>query len=120
MTAPSDTNAHTTISKLRSRFSALGKGGVSKSGQTSPSTATPDQVQTSAHDGVHHGIDYSPNARNFEVKQSLRQLYPAIDAFKTGMLKVDDRHEIYWEVCGNEHGAPGEIVKKRERMVEEI
>ncbi|MFN0024916.1 MAG: prolyl aminopeptidase [Parvularculaceae bacterium] len=33
-------------------------------------------------------------------------LYPAIEPFETGRLKVSDRHEIYYEVCGNPAGKP--------------
>lgn len=105
MTAPADTNAHTTISKLRSHFGNLGKGGLGKNNapHAEPSSAS------GAMDTLHTGIDYSPAARNFTPKQPLRQLYPAIDPFKTGTLKVDGRHEVYWEVCGNEKGAPGKL-----------
>jgi proline iminopeptidase len=30
--------------------------------------------------------------------------FPAIEANKKGMLKVSDKHEIYWEESGNPHG----------------
>ena len=33
-------------------------------------------------------------------------LYPALDATSEGLLKVDDTHEIYWEVSGNPDGVP--------------
>ncbi len=33
-------------------------------------------------------------------------LYPAIEPFETGRLKVSDIHEIYYEVCGNPAGKP--------------
>ncbi|UZJ52252.1 hypothetical protein CBS101457_001572 [Exobasidium rhododendri] len=106
MTAPADTNAHTTISKLRSRFGSLGKNGLGRGSQSSPVTPGTTKGHEATVAEPLQGIDYSPKARSFVVKNSLRQLYPAIDAFKTGMLKVDDRHEIYYEVCGNEKGAP--------------
>ncbi len=39
--------------------------------------------------------------------QELRQdLYPAIEPTDQGMLRVDDTHEIYWEVSGNPDGVP--------------
>lgn len=96
MASPTDPNAHTTISKLRSRFSGLGK----------PKSSSSNASDTA--EAKQHGIDYSPAARNLEVKTNLRQLYPPIEPFKGGMLKVDDRHEIYWEACGKEDGVPGE------------
>lgn len=35
-----------------------------------------------------------------------RDLYPAIDPFETGRLKVSDIHEIYFEQAGNPRGKP--------------
>ncbi|MBF6025828.1 prolyl aminopeptidase [Lysobacter niastensis] len=36
----------------------------------------------------------------------MRQLYPEIEPFDTGTLKVDDRHTLYYEQCGNPKGKP--------------
>ena len=36
----------------------------------------------------------------------LRTPYPPIDARRSGMLRVSDLHEIYWEESGNPHGKP--------------
>ena len=36
----------------------------------------------------------------------MRTLYPPIEPTKSGMLKVDDRHSLYWEECGNPDGKP--------------
>lgn len=33
-------------------------------------------------------------------------LYPALDTFESSMIKVDDIHEVYYEVCGNPDGMP--------------
>ena len=33
-------------------------------------------------------------------------LYPAVEANKTGMLKVSDLHTVYWEESGNATGIP--------------
>jgi proline iminopeptidase len=33
-------------------------------------------------------------------------LYPMIEPFATGFLKVSDIHELYWEISGNENGYP--------------
>jgi proline iminopeptidase len=33
-------------------------------------------------------------------------LYPPIEPFETGRLKVDARHELYWEQSGNPEGRP--------------
>ena len=36
----------------------------------------------------------------------MRTLYPAIEPYDTGRLKVSDVHEIYYEQCGNPKGKP--------------
>ena len=35
-----------------------------------------------------------------------RQLYPEIDPFARGWLKVSDLHQIYYEQSGNKEGKP--------------
>jgi proline iminopeptidase len=37
---------------------------------------------------------------------TLRDLYPAIEPYSTGFLKVSDLHRLYYEECGNPQGAP--------------
>ena len=36
----------------------------------------------------------------------LRDLYPAIEPYASGHLKVDAIHSVYWEECGNREGIP--------------
>jgi len=36
----------------------------------------------------------------------LRDLYPEIEPFDSGYLKVSDLHEIYYEQSGNKTGKP--------------
>ena len=36
----------------------------------------------------------------------LRDLYPAIEPYIFGHLRVDGVHSLYWEECGNPHGIP--------------
>ncbi|KDN49210.1 putative proline iminopeptidase [Tilletiaria anomala UBC 951] len=51
--------------------------------------------------------DYAASARSLEGhKKALRQLYPPIDPYESGRLKVDDTHELYWEWCGKPGGVP--------------
>jgi proline iminopeptidase len=53
-----------------------------------------------------------------------RELYPAIEPFRHGHLRVSDIHEIYYEECGNPagkpavflHGGPGAGSDKRARQ----
>ena len=35
-----------------------------------------------------------------------RQLFPAIEPNRSGMLRLDAVHSMYWEECGNPHGVP--------------
>jgi hypothetical protein len=37
---------------------------------------------------------------------SLRDLYPDIEPYNTGFLKVSDLHELYYEESGNKNGKP--------------
>ncbi len=36
----------------------------------------------------------------------MRTLYPGIEPYDSGTLKVDDRHTLYYEQCGNPEGKP--------------
>lgn len=36
-------------------------------------------------------------------------LYPAIEPYETGRMKVSDLHEIYYEICGNPAGKPAVV-----------
>lgn len=36
----------------------------------------------------------------------MRDLYPPIEPYVTGTLRVDDIHSLYWEECGNRNGIP--------------
>ena len=41
-----------------------------------------------------------------EQKAPLRDLFPEIEPFDHGFLKVDDLHEMYYEQSGNKDGKP--------------
>lgn len=40
------------------------------------------------------------------MSETLRQMFPPIEPYATGMLSVGDGHEIYFEECGNPDGQP--------------
>lgn len=42
----------------------------------------------------------------FSTAQGTVELWPAIEPFKTDLLKVSDIHTIYYELCGNPKGKP--------------
>jgi proline iminopeptidase len=48
--------------------------------------------------------------RSAPAKGALRTLYPAIKPYNSGMLRVSDTHEIYYEECGNPKGKPAVFV----------
>lgn len=39
-----------------------------------------------------------------EVPELNRKLYPPIEPYSSGFLKVSDLHSIYWEQSGNPNG----------------
>lgn len=41
-----------------------------------------------------------------DAQEPRQDLYPAIEPTDHGLLRVDDIHEIYWEVSGNPDGVP--------------
>jgi proline iminopeptidase len=44
------------------------------------------------------------------ASDGLRTLYPAIEPFNSGYLRVSEVHEIYYEECGNPQGKPAVFV----------
>ncbi|MFI6768994.1 hypothetical protein [Streptomyces sp. NPDC050355] len=42
--------------------------------------------------------------------ETLRELYPPVEPYDTGMLDVGDGNLVYWEVCGNPQGKPALVV----------
>lgn len=40
------------------------------------------------------------------MQNAIYNLYPELEIHTQHTLKVDDLHEVYYEVCGNPHGAP--------------
>jgi len=46
------------------------------------------------------------NCKFMDTQHRHINLYPALDTKSEGLLRVDDMHEIYWEVSGNPNGVP--------------
>ena len=46
------------------------------------------------------------NPFSFRMASALRDLYPEIEPFQSGHLKVSDIHQIYYEQSGNKDGKP--------------
>jgi proline iminopeptidase len=40
----------------------------------------------------------------------MRDRYPRIEPYASGLLHVGDGHRVYWEVCGNPQGAPALVL----------
>ena len=45
-------------------------------------------------------------ARKRKAPGGLRTLYPTIEPYHRGMLRVSAEHELYFEECGNPQGKP--------------
>jgi proline iminopeptidase len=43
-------------------------------------------------------------------EKSLREMYPAIEPYASGMLEVGDGQRVYWETCGNPQGKPAVVL----------
>jgi proline iminopeptidase len=52
----------------------------------------------------------TPLALDPALGSTRRQLYPEIEPYRSGWLRVSDVHEIYWEECGNPRGKPALFV----------
>jgi proline iminopeptidase len=52
----------------------------------------------------------SQRKRTLNPAGSLRPLYPPIEPYTSGYLRVSDEHEIYYEECGNPEGKPAVFV----------
>ncbi len=48
--------------------------------------------------------------RSAKGTSGLRTLYPAIEPYNTGRLRVSSEHELYFEECGNPQGKPALFV----------
>jgi len=42
--------------------------------------------------------------------EKLHELYPALEPYETGFLKVDEIHELYYEQCGKPTGKPAVVL----------
>src|SRR5919109_3430471 len=56
-------------------------------------------------DHARHAV-LAKRKRPAKTPHGLRTLYPAIKPYKSGMLRVSDVHQIYFEECGNPKGKP--------------
>src|SRR5688500_18937879 len=48
----------------------------------------------------------SKSAAPVQAGRTLRTLYPRIEPFASGYLRVSDVHELYYEQCGHPKGKP--------------
>jgi proline iminopeptidase len=51
-------------------------------------------------------VDDRVSTDSREALQQRTKLFPPIEPFESGYLKVSDLHEIYYELCGNPQGKP--------------
>src|SRR4030095_16056982 len=66
---------------------------------------TPNKQRTRARHSV-----LAKRKRPAQPGAGRRPLYPAIEPYNSGMLRVSGVHEIYYEECGNPNGKPAVFV----------
>ena len=62
---------------------------------------------------------------DYKNENTLLELYPEIEPYKTGTIKLDDIHEMYYELVGNPegipvialHGGPGAGISSKHRQL---
>jgi proline iminopeptidase len=92
-------------------------------------TAKPSAARKKSAGGAAKSAPRIAKARQVKAREpsrtaARRELYPAIEPFRHGYLRVSDVHEIYYEECGNPagkpavflHGGPGAGSDKRARQ----
>lgn len=50
-------------------------------------------------------LTFPGGCSNSQRRQDIA-MWPRIEPYQTGYLKVSDMHEIYYELCGNSKGKP--------------
>jgi proline iminopeptidase len=53
-----------------------------------------------------HSRRITSKRKRSAIKPGMRTLYPAIQPYRSGMLRVSDEHQVYFEECGNPQGKP--------------
>ncbi len=87
-----------------------------------PSKRTPTKRKTSTR--PRPATDGASSPARIAAAPQRRELYPPIEPFKHGYLRVSDVHELYYEECGNPagkpavflHGGPGAGSDRRARQ----
>jgi proline iminopeptidase len=91
---------------------------------TAKRTAAMKKHPASAAKLATRSVKARDSSRLGERDAARRELYPALEPFRHGYLRVSDVHEIYYEECGNPagkpavflHGGPGAGSDKRARQ----
>ena len=68
--------------------------------------ATRRKTSTAPHKAARKPLRGTAAAARRRATTQRRPLYPAIEAYRTGYLRVSPLHEIYFEECGNPQGKP--------------
>ena len=87
-----------------------------------PSKGTPTKRNSSSR--PRPATDGASSSARIAAAPPRRELYPPIEPFKHGYLRVSDVHELYYEECGNPagkpavflHGGPGAGSDRRARQ----
>src|SRR5262245_45473499 len=96
----SGTNIEALMARKKGRGS---KGAGSKRGQTRVARASAERAlkRASSSSRARAAKRAPASTPRSPQPQKLRGLFPAIEPYNSGFLKVSDLHEIYYEECGN-------------------
>jgi proline iminopeptidase len=83
---------------------------ATKKRKTTRRTARPAAAIKQRNHARHAVLAKRKRPAKAKASGGLRTLYPAIKPYKTGMLRVSETHEIYYEECGNPKGKPAVFV----------
>ncbi|CAO1621709.1 unnamed protein product [Parajaminaea phylloscopi] len=111
--SPQNESSGATANVSAPAASASQRAPTSNKAQQSSSAPAPPTKDETSRDAAPGDLvpNYSSSARSLgPPKAKLRQLYPEIEPFKTGRLRVaseeEGDHELHWELSGKEGGYP--------------
>jgi proline iminopeptidase len=71
--------------------------------------ASRKKAASKQRDHARHAV-LAKRKRPAQSRDGRRALYPAIEPYATGYLRVSDTHELYYEECGNPKGKPAVFI----------
>ena len=91
---------------MKKKTGTPARSGATPQRSTPKRTAVKKRPSVSAARSVPRPAKVRETSANIQRNAPRRELYPAIEPFRHGFLRVSDVHEIYYEECGNPAGKP--------------